>query len=75
MVYGDDNLPMKIQKRLLMSSYQELHLYMIENFPGMLTNGGGLWNSESMICKMMPKNIKKAESATNRCVVVRLIYF
>ncbi len=59
-VQGDDNLPKKIQKWLLMSSYWELHLYMIENFQGMMTDGGDIWYSESTIRRIMPKNIKKA---------------
>ena len=58
-VYVDDNLPKKVQKRLLMSSYCELHLYVIENFPGMLTESGDICYSEDSVRKMMPKNIKK----------------
>jgi hypothetical protein len=37
-VIGCDNHPVKIQKMLLMSSYQEFHPHTIDNYPAMVTN-------------------------------------
>jgi hypothetical protein len=37
-IYGTDKKPLKIQKKLLMSLYRELRLYMIDNYPGMVIN-------------------------------------
>ena len=55
-----DNKPVQIQKRLLMSSYRELHLYMIENYKGMLNDEGKIRFSEDTLRRLMPKQIKKA---------------
>ena len=59
-VMGDDNLPLQIQKRLLMCSYRELHLDMIDNFKGMITEDGEVRYSEVTIRKLMPNHVKKA---------------
>jgi len=55
-----DNKPVQIQKRLLMSSYRELHLYMIENYKGMLNDEGKIRFSEDTLRRLMPTQIKKA---------------
>ena len=55
-----DNKPVQIQKRLLMSSYRELHLYMIENYKGMLNDEGKIRFLEDTLRRLMPKQIKKA---------------
>jgi hypothetical protein len=79
-VYGDDNLSKKVQKRLLMSSYCELHLYMIETFPGMFTDSGDICYSEDSVRKIMPKNLKKAGEQYKQmcgyhtCVIVKDMY-
>ncbi len=39
-IYGTDNVPIKIQKMLLMASYWELYLYMIDNYKGMIGDDG-----------------------------------
>jgi hypothetical protein len=43
-----------------MSSYCELHLYMIENYKGMLTDDGKIHFSENTLCRLMTKHVKKA---------------
>jgi hypothetical protein len=43
-----------------MSSYHKLHLYMIENYKGMLTDDGKIHFSEDTLRCNMPKHIKKA---------------
>jgi hypothetical protein len=42
-----DNKLFQIQKRLLMSSYHELHLYMIDNYNGILNDEGNIRFSEN----------------------------
>jgi len=51
--------PVKIQKKLLLSSYRELQLEMIANLPGMVVGNKVLF-SESTLRRIMPKHIKKA---------------
>jgi hypothetical protein len=59
-VYGDNNQPLKIQKMLLMSSYRELHLYMIDNYREMKMDDGKILFPECTLRKIMPRHIKKA---------------
>ena len=59
-IYGADEKPLKIQKKLLMSSYRELRLYMIDNYSGMVINEDTVLYSESTLMKIMPNHIKKA---------------
>jgi hypothetical protein len=58
-VMGEDNHPINIQKMFLMSSYQELHFYMIDYYPGMVLDYNIVLFSESSLRKLMPKHIKK----------------
>ncbi len=58
--YGPDNKPVLIQKKLMMSSYRELQLYMIDNYPGMVINDNLLLFLESTLMKIIPKHIQKA---------------
>jgi hypothetical protein len=59
-VYGNDNQPLKIKKMILMSSYRELHLYMIDNYRDMKMDDGKVLFSECTLRKIMPRHIKKA---------------
>ena len=59
-VFGHDNQPIKIQKMLLMSSYRELHLYMIDNYRDMKIDDGKVLFSETTLRNIMPRHIKKA---------------
>ena len=59
-IHGTDNEPIKIQKMLLMASYRELHLYMIDNYKGMIGDDGKILFSKNTLRKLMPKHIKKA---------------
>jgi hypothetical protein len=59
-VFGNDNQPIKIQKMLLMSSYRELHLYMIDNYRDMKIDDGKVLFSETTLRNIMPRHIKKA---------------
>jgi hypothetical protein len=43
-----------------MSSYQELHLYMIDNYPVMVLEYNKVLFSEISLSKLMPKHIKRA---------------
>ncbi len=58
-IYGTDNEPIKVQKMLLMASYWELHLYMIDNYKGMIGDNGKILFSKNTLRKLMPKHIKK----------------
>ncbi len=60
MIYGTDEKPLKIQKKVLMSSYRELRLYIIDNYPGVVINEDTVLYSESTLMKIMPNHIKKA---------------
>jgi hypothetical protein len=59
-IFDTNNKPIKIQKKLLMGSYRELRLYMIDNYSGMVINEDTVLYSESTLMKIMPKHIKKA---------------
>ncbi len=59
-IYGTDNEPIKIQKMLLMASYRELHLYMIDYYKEMIGDDGKIVFSKNTLRKLMPKHIKKA---------------
>jgi hypothetical protein len=54
-VLGHDNQPIMIQKMLLMSSYRELHLYMIDNYRDMMMDNGTVLFSECTLRKIMPR--------------------
>ena len=43
-----------------MSSYRELRLYMMDNYPGMVINEDTVLYSESTLIKIMPNHIKNA---------------
>jgi hypothetical protein len=59
-ILGLDNQPLKIQKMLLMASYQELHLYMKDNYTGMVLNDSTTLLCKRSLMRMMTKQIKKA---------------
>jgi hypothetical protein len=54
-VLGHNNQPIMIQKMLLMSSYRELHLYMIDNYRDMMMDNGTVLFSECTLRKIMPR--------------------
>ena len=59
-IFDTNNKPIKIQKKLLMGSYRELRLYMIDNYSGMVINEDTVLYSESTLMRITPKHIKKA---------------
>ena len=59
-IFDTDNKPIKIQKKLLMGSYRELRLYMIDNCSDMIIKEYTVLYLESTLMKIMPKHIKKA---------------
>jgi hypothetical protein len=59
-IHGTDNEPIKIKKMLLMASYREFHLYMIDNYKGMIGDDGEISFSKSTLRKLLTNNIKKA---------------
>jgi hypothetical protein len=79
-VYGNDNQPLKIQKMLLMSSYRELHLYMIDNYRNMKMDDGKVLFSKCTLRKIMPKHIKKANDRYKQmcgcqvCIIFKDMY-
>ncbi len=79
-IYGTNNKPLKIQKKLLMSLYREPWLYMIETYPGMVINENTVLYIESTLMKIMPKHIKKAGErykqmcGCHTCIIYKDIY-
>jgi hypothetical protein len=59
-ILGLDKKPIKIQKMLLMSSFQELHLYMIEHYTKVKVDNNKILFSEHTLRTFLPKHIKKA---------------
>jgi hypothetical protein len=70
-VIEQDILPVQIQKMLLMSSYQELHLYMIENKLSMVLDDSIVLFSERLLMRLMPKHIQKPVEDTSTCVAAK----
>ncbi len=80
-IYRTDKKPLKIQKKLLMSLYSELCLYMIDNYPGMVLNEDTVLYSESTLRRRMPNHIKKAGERYKQmcgyqtCIIFKDMYF
>ena len=60
MVRDDKGDPIMIQKKLLIGSFRELHMYTVANYEDMKVDGDKLLFSEATLRRIMPKHIKRA---------------